>query len=68
MFELANATAKRGLPKQQYFGRAPKATVTRCCHSVSNILQIDVGRSITTKCSMGLRSLTILATTEHSCH
>jgi len=24
MFELADATAERGLLKQQYFGRAPK--------------------------------------------
>jgi hypothetical protein len=35
MFELADATAERGLLKQQYLGRAPKAAVIRCCHSVS---------------------------------
>jgi hypothetical protein len=49
MFELADATAKRGLPKQQYFGRAPKAAVIRCCRGVSKMLQVDGGRANRTK-------------------
>lgn len=35
---------RRGLPKHQDFDTRRKATVTRCCHSVSNTLQINVGR------------------------
>ena len=47
MFQFANATAECGLPKQQRIGRASKAAVIHCCHSVSKMLQID-GR-----CSVG---------------
>jgi hypothetical protein len=61
MFELADATAKLGLLKQQYFGRAPKAAVIRCCHSVSKMLQIDGGRANTTKFSIGFMF------TDHTC-
>jgi hypothetical protein len=53
MFELADATAERGLLKQQYFGRAPKATVIRRCHSVSKMLQVDGGRANATRFSIG---------------
>jgi hypothetical protein len=62
MFELAYATAERGLPKQQNFGRAPKAAVIRCCHSVSEMLQIDGGRSDTTEFSIGFMFA------DHACH
>jgi len=53
MFELADATAERGLLKQQYFGRAPKAAVIRCCYSVSKMLQVDGGRANRIKFSTG---------------
>jgi hypothetical protein len=49
MFKLADATAERGLLKQQHFGRAPKAAMIRCCDSVSKMLQIDGGCANTTK-------------------
>jgi hypothetical protein len=62
MFELADATAERGLPKQQYFSRAPKAAVIRCCQSVSKVLQIDGGRANRTEFSIGF----VFA--DHSCH
>ncbi len=62
MFELADATAERGLPKQQYFSRAPKAAVIRCCQSVSKVLQIDGGARIGLNFLLDLCSLTILAT------
>ena len=60
MFELVDATAERGLPKQQYFGRASKAAVLRCCHSVSKMLQIDGGRA-KTKLTIGFMFV------DHSC-
>jgi len=41
------------LPKQQRIGSTPKASVIRCCHSVSKILQIDGGRSDTTRLLVG---------------
>jgi hypothetical protein len=46
--------------KQQCFGRAPKAAVIRCCHSVS-MLQIDGGRA-KTKLAIGFMFA------DHSCH
>jgi hypothetical protein len=62
MFELVDATAERGLPKQQYFSRAPKAAMIRCCQSVSKVLQIDGRRANRTKLSIGF----LFA--DHSCH
>jgi hypothetical protein len=62
MFELADATAERGLPKQQYFSRAPKAAVIRCCHGASKVQQIDGGRANGIKFSMGFMFA------DHSCH
>ena len=41
------------LPKQRRFGSTPKASVIRCCHSVSKMLQIDGGRSDSTRVSVG---------------
>jgi hypothetical protein len=62
MFELADATAERGLLKQQYFGRAPKAAVIRCCYSVSKMLQVDGGRANMTEFSIGFMFA------DHYCH
>ena len=39
--------------EQQYFGRAPKAAVIRCCYSVSKMLQVDGGRANRIKFSTG---------------
>ena len=41
------------LPKQQRIGSTPKASVIRCCDSVSKILQIDGERSDTTRLPVG---------------
>jgi hypothetical protein len=41
------------LPKQRRIGSTLKASVIRCCHSVSKMLQIDGGRSDTTRVSVG---------------
>jgi hypothetical protein len=68
MFELAYATAERGLAKQQNFGRAPKAAVIRCCHSVSEMLQSTADVRIRLSFLLDLCSLTILATIDHSYH
>jgi hypothetical protein len=62
MFELADATAERGLLNQQYVGRAPKAAVIRCGHSVSKMLQIDGGRANRTKFAIKFMFA------DHSCH
>jgi hypothetical protein len=41
------------LPKQQRIGSTPKASVIRCCDSVSKILQIDGERSDPTRLPVG---------------
>jgi hypothetical protein len=41
VFELANATAERGLPKQQRLGCLSKASVVCGRYGISEVLQVD---------------------------